>query len=343
MNISMKRAAFLALSLGLLSCGGKQPSVPEIELREVSTIGGEADEFMSLPLVSPRRADGRFMAIMDNTESLPRVYDADGRMLFTIGQAGSGPGEFRSPTVTVTSADSFIVFDRSLARATVFLNDSAIRSFPLQSMIAAAIELRDGTLAVSVLGWRSDIPFQHLSRDGTLLGTFGDDGALNVMSVAPDGTIWTATTYNRCQVSHWSPDLKLISRREYCEGWFEPYEEYMPVTPDAPPASIVTGVWADSSNLWVAGLTADPRWKEGLGEKQVTDGNVWYPNSDQERIHDFVIDAYDLRAGARIAQLRSDWGRVMVSEPGVVIHHVKTEDGWPAAELYEVTLEEESE
>ena len=225
-------------------------------------------------------------------------------------------------------------------RAAVFLNDSLIRSFPLTSMVASAIELTDGTLAVSVLGWRPDIPFQHLSRDGEVLGTFGSDGALNVMSLSDDGTLWTATTFNHCLVSHWSPELTLLSQQELCEGWYTPYQEFMPVTPDAPPASMVMGVWGGANRLWVVGRTADPDWLDGLGEKKTYNGQIVYPDGDSERIYDLVIDAYDLKTGERIAQLRNDWGVVTVSEPGVIVHHWKTPDGWPAAELYEVTLGE---
>lgn len=74
-------------------------------------------------------SDGR-VVVLDESPTEIRVYDATGKYARTIGRVGSGPGEYRSPTISVTH-DRLLIQDPELSRASIFMLDgSLVRSFP---------------------------------------------------------------------------------------------------------------------------------------------------------------------------------------------------------------------
>lgn len=94
----------------------------EFEFVEVATLTpgpegrGEFDPVRSLAL----GADGE-VYVAQNPARIDR-FDRDGRWHRTVGRAGSGPGEYRSPILTVVGTD-LVVHDPNASRASVF--DSA--------------------------------------------------------------------------------------------------------------------------------------------------------------------------------------------------------------------------
>ena len=88
------------------------------------------------------------MAVVD--AGVPRVYLFDGssRLLTTIGRAGSGPGEFREPTLVTFWGDSLAVFDPPQRRVSYFRPDG---SFIRQRIVSVP-----GTMAPSIVGIRPD-------------------------------------------------------------------------------------------------------------------------------------------------------------------------------------------
>lgn len=73
-------------------------------------------------------ADGRVL-VVDEAPMRIRLYDARGTLGRTIGREGSGPGEYRSPGISVTQ-DRLLIQDPSLSRATIYsLDGNLIRSF----------------------------------------------------------------------------------------------------------------------------------------------------------------------------------------------------------------------
>ena len=69
--------------------------------------------------------------LAQNTESLVRVFSADGRLLHTLGRDGEGPGEFRNPIRLGWLADTLWVFDQRLGRTSLFGSDGEfLTSFP---------------------------------------------------------------------------------------------------------------------------------------------------------------------------------------------------------------------
>ncbi|HEU4556613.1 MAG TPA: 6-bladed beta-propeller [Longimicrobium sp.] len=65
------------------------------------------------------------MFVADWMQKRVTVLSPDGRVLRTLGETGSGPGEFRAIRgVQITRGDSLLVYDPELARVTVFEPDS---------------------------------------------------------------------------------------------------------------------------------------------------------------------------------------------------------------------------
>jgi len=93
-------------------------SVPALELRGVS--GRDVDLFRVVG--GTRLADGRIVV----ADGAPRLleFGADGELLRSSGQRGSGPGEFQSiDWLQRLPGDSIMVYDARLMRASVFTDD----------------------------------------------------------------------------------------------------------------------------------------------------------------------------------------------------------------------------
>ena len=55
-----------------------------------------------------------------------RLYDSTGTLMVTIGRRGEGPGEFQAVVPVFWAADTLVVFDMQLARATYLLTDGTL-------------------------------------------------------------------------------------------------------------------------------------------------------------------------------------------------------------------------
>lgn len=100
----------------------------------VGTVMGTA-EYQFDRIQDARRLHDGAIVVVDRSRSL-RLFDSDGRHVWTAGRAGDGPGEFRAPyIVRGLEPDSIVVWDAGPNRLTVFSSDGQLaRTATLQGV-----------------------------------------------------------------------------------------------------------------------------------------------------------------------------------------------------------------
>lgn len=206
-----------------------------IEVRDDLVIAPHAgDDNYPFYMPSAVMADSRGrIYVLDGGEARVQVYGADGNYLRTIGQQGSGPGEFRGNqggfiTVLATmAADRLIVYDMSLQRLSVWdaagthQGDHLLPEPRLGRLVAGRDDggivattlqrVEDGSnTAVIALDPNGGVQRDYLSlaRTGTL--DVGERRILDpsggpAFAAAPDGTVY-ATAGDAYQVIAVAPD-----------------------------------------------------------------------------------------------------------------------------------------
>lgn len=98
-----------------------QTGVGEWELVEDLRLDANAEDFsvVSWVYVGPQ---GEIL-VPERQDYRVRVYDSTGTLMATIGRKGEGPGEFQAPAPVFWAADTLVVFDMQLGRATYLLPD----------------------------------------------------------------------------------------------------------------------------------------------------------------------------------------------------------------------------
>jgi len=92
-------------------------------LVEIGVRDGEAPYELHQAWGSVRLDDGRIVVANAGIQEL-RYFDGDGSYLFSVGENGDGPGEFRNPTrIRKAGGDSLLVWDPVLSRASYFNAD----------------------------------------------------------------------------------------------------------------------------------------------------------------------------------------------------------------------------
>lgn len=114
--------------------------------------GGGADMFGRLAGVT-RQADGSL--IVADVQSLElRSFDVDGEHLWTAGERGDGPGEFRALSAPAIARDSVLVVDLATGRASLFDDSGEFRrsfQLPAPRSDAGSVRLLQGVLADGTL------------------------------------------------------------------------------------------------------------------------------------------------------------------------------------------------
>lgn len=109
-----------------LACTGAEDDPPpsadaEWTLVEDLRLDANAEDFsvVSWVYVGPQGE----MVVPERQDYRVRVYDSAGTLMATIGRRGEGPGEFQAPAPVFWAADTLVVFDMILGRATYLLPD----------------------------------------------------------------------------------------------------------------------------------------------------------------------------------------------------------------------------
>jgi hypothetical protein len=102
--------------------------------------GGEADEFFRVNSVRFFQS-GSIVMTNGGTAEL-RAFDKDGKLLFSSGGRGEGPGEYQEiRTVDVIRGDTLVVWDVGLRRITVLRPDGEVASTISVSLAGEDVEL----------------------------------------------------------------------------------------------------------------------------------------------------------------------------------------------------------
>jgi hypothetical protein len=135
--------------IALVHSAAPAANAPRLALREELRIGVvEGEEHLQFFRVFDvaMAADGRLYVANAGSNEV-RVFERDGSYVRSLGRTGDGPGEFRFTGRLLLDADTLIVIDGQLSRATLFDTTGAVvRTEPL----------RYGTLSVSPLRHTQD-------------------------------------------------------------------------------------------------------------------------------------------------------------------------------------------
>lgn len=116
-------------------------------LLDIGVVDGPIQYQLSNVSGATRLPDGRIV-VADGGFSQVRMYDRQGRHLWSAGRTGEGPGEFRSINGLAISHDSVIVLDPVLGRLSVLdLEGSLSRTVPLDPTSSPGYPLRLYSLA----------------------------------------------------------------------------------------------------------------------------------------------------------------------------------------------------
>ena len=98
-----------------------QSEVGEWELVEDLRLDANAEDFSVVRwvFVGPQGE----IVVPEPQDSRLRVYDSTGTLVAAVGRSGEGPGEFQAVAPVFWAADTLVVFDMQLARATYLLPD----------------------------------------------------------------------------------------------------------------------------------------------------------------------------------------------------------------------------
>jgi hypothetical protein len=154
-----------------------------VEEAAMLDIGGDGEAALFQVTDAKRLRDGRIVIASAGSREL-RIHGADGRLLRSLGRAGEGPGEFKSPFwVGTLRGDSIGVWDAGLGRLTVFTpagnyarvtpSLSSLGLFPL-----AQGALADGRVLVAAGGSGAAMKLGTASRDTQTFVILGHDGAV---------------------------------------------------------------------------------------------------------------------------------------------------------------------
>jgi hypothetical protein len=113
----------------------QQPAVWRVSTQPILRIGeadGDSAYMFHNAVSSLRLADGRIVVLNSGSNQL-RIYDAKGKLVFSKGRRGNGPGEFvRAIRLYSVARDTLVVYDRGNSRFTVHtLAGDFVRSYPV--------------------------------------------------------------------------------------------------------------------------------------------------------------------------------------------------------------------
>jgi hypothetical protein len=148
----------------------------------VTSISGDADGARAFFQVFDvmRLGDGQIVIASGGTQEL-RIHGPDGRLLRTVGRAGAGPGEFRTPFwLGVLPGDSVVVWDLGLRRFSVFSSGGDFaRAITPSGSLGILPEAQgifaDGRLVLAASTGSQSLPAPGKARRDTLAYVLVDD------------------------------------------------------------------------------------------------------------------------------------------------------------------------
>lgn len=259
------------------------------------------------------------------------VFGPGGSFLRRIGRPGSGPGELEHVTSLVVLGDGlFSTLDRQRGMILTFdwtgalQNETRARGWSPQGIRTIHVE---GPLAVHHADLRTPdligYPLHLVNLEngeveesfGSLTGEYDLQTGLNhVIAGGPGRGVWMAERY-AYRVELWESNRLLRLLRRDVE-WFP---ELRPADRshgwDERPSTVIAGMAADDSLLWLAIAIADEQWEEGARYR------------DQSRSYDTIVEVIDWKEGRVVGSGRFDEDYVHWVRPGMLGRLMLTPDG----------------
>lgn len=324
-------AASLAVGMAPIGLSAQEP-VHRLDLEPCAELCGlrlvPVGEFGEA--TGPGMIEGSFVwARMDDSgrtyvvgQSVPHVwvFAEDGAFVTRIGQAGEGPGEF-------LEIGSFAVIDDGVlavldgGRGVVLIYTWAgelLQEVKTRGWLPAGFETIhfEGPLAVHMADLASPdrvgFPLHLVNLEsGAIQASFGSEtgeypwgsSIERVIARGPEGAVW-AVSRTAYDIELWEPENRLLRLMRRNVEWFSRTAEEGHGW-GVRPRSMVAGISADDSLLWVSVATPDDRWAEAGTTR------------DDDLFLDLRIEVIDWRRGAVVASERLDELYAWV-KPGLV-------------------------
>lgn len=331
-----------------------------ISRRAVAVFGKDAESQAAAPtgLGAAIPVGDRGYLGMSMTRGGPVAFTTSARSARRIGRVGSGPGEFLSVQVlSPWRGDSFLVHDGANGRLSVLTPSlSFARSMVLSIPSAESfVTLRNGYFVVSAsLASRESVGYPlHLYDDtGKWLRSFGTDrpvlrpnqGFDLLRILTTDGhRLWSAMPQGRVVIEEWDTKTgKLVRTMRRRADFFPESERTVPLSPEHPPATGVTGLYYDRGLLWVLAVVPGRNWKSGLSKTPIPGetGELMYGIDDLDQVFDTIVEAFDAESGQLLASQRyPEHMSVFLAAGRMALHKVEGPDGEVVSEFMTFQLQ----
>ena len=284
--------------------------------------------------------------LVDRPPTEVKVFDGAGAFLHRFGRSGEGPGEFSLIRYVLPIGDSVVA---------VLDDPSGLKFFDSAGNLIREARLpfapgENGAVYADGLGFvisanaptpgRAGLPLHIVDLDdgsvdvsfGSLTGEypFSDvDGASRYLAEGPAaGAVWAARLYEY-RIELWTPDgLQRSLVREV--SWFPPAtQSTLAHGWSERPNTILVGLAATGSELWVKFRVADERWMEAAEENPV--------NPDRGLFYDTMIEVIDLDASRVVGRVRLDEDYSNFVAPGMIGRTVVTPAGSVRYQVYRIS------
>ena len=332
-----------AQAIPIAECAAPCPLVVEL----AGTFGDDEGPGMLGDFVRGFPGNNGRWYLVDRPSTEVKVYDGAGGFLHRFGRSGEGPGEFSLIRYVLPLEDGIVaVLDdpsglKFFDSAGNLLREARLPFPPTSNGVVYADGLGMVIAANAPTPERTGLPLHIVDlEDGTVALSFGSvtgefrlsdvGGASRVLAEGPAGAVWAARLYEY-RIELWTPDglqrslvrdvswFPAATLSTLAHGWSER------------PNTLLGGLAATRSELWVKLKVADERWRDASEENPVT------PNLD--RFFDTIIEVIDLDESRVIGRVRLDEDYSNFVAPGMIGRTVVTPTGSVQYQVFRISTE----
>jgi hypothetical protein len=319
----------------------------------MATLGGDslAGYLTDYPLWASMDGQSRIYVGLQPPGDLLLTFDTSGQFLGHVGKRGRGPGEFVFPVSAVhTARGEILIWDFNAAMVTTLDTGHRFVGRVHQPYAPIAVLPTGQRLVVAPMEDTAGIgyPLHLYSDSGRRVSSLGATGGKfedserwrlrRAASVSPRGTIW-AGHIDRFRVDEWSATGEKLRTFTRTVSWMPPVTvRSAGVFGDRPTAHIEATTEDTEELLWVFSRVPSESWLEALGPPESERGTTSYPQRDQGRLYDTMVDVIDLRTGRLLVSTRHAGHIRFVLKPGVVARYREDSIGTPLLDILRIGL-----
>ncbi len=303
------------------------------------------------PIWAAMDGEGRVYVTLQPPGDLVLAFDSLGKFLGRVGKKGQGPGEFAFPVLVLPRADnSLLIYDFNGSKLSTLTRDWKFVSMVRQTAAPLGV-LADGRRLVNNPAIDRDLvgyPLHLVDSTGKTVASFGADSGrfeqadrwklTRTVSVGLRGTIWSAY-FDRYRIDEWSPDLDRLRVFRRAVSW-------MPIVAalsdgglgERPSARVVALREDELHRLWIFSRVPSEEWRAALGPPVAAGRRTTYPQLDEGRLFDTMIDVIDLRTNHLLVTQRVREHIRFSLDTRHVASYREDEKGTPLLVLWRVSL-----